>query len=113
VGGQETITNVEYRDIYRRLNPLATHDAATDAALSTYPNPSAVGSALALTVPAGSGQLTVSATDLVGRVLFRRAFNASTGTITLEAETFGTFRGVALLTVQTARGIATRRVVRE
>jgi hypothetical protein len=113
INGQETITNVEYRDIYRRIIRLATHDAATDAALSTYPNPSAVGSPLALTVPAGSGRLTLSATDLVGRVLFTRKFNDGSGTITLDAEAFGTFRGVALLTVQTARGTATRRVVRE
>lgn len=113
VGGQETISNIEYRDIYRRIIRLATHDAATDAALNAYPNPSAVGSALALTVPAGSGSLSVSATDLVGRVLFKRSFNGSNGLITLDAAIFGTFRGVALLTVQTAQGTATRRVVRE
>ncbi|MBO2012729.1 T9SS type A sorting domain-containing protein [Hymenobacter negativus] len=113
IGGQETVTNVEYRDIYRRISLLATRDAATDAALSTYPNPSAIGRPLALTVPAGSGPLTVSATDLVGRLLFRRAFNGGTSLINLDADAFGTFRGVALLTVQTAHGTATRRVVRE
>jgi hypothetical protein len=114
VGGQETITNVEYRDIYRRIIRTGTRDAATDAVLAAYPNPSAVGSALTLTVPAGSGALTVSATDLVGRQLFRRSFgSASSGSVSLPAEAFGTFRGMALLTVQTARGTATRRVVRE
>jgi hypothetical protein len=113
VAGQETISNIEYRDIYRRIVRLATRDAATDAALNAYPNPSAVGSALMLSVPAGNGPLTVSATDLVGRQLFRRSFGPAGEALTLGAELFGSFRGVALLTVSTARGTATRRVVRE
>jgi len=113
IAGQETITGVEYRDIYRRIVRLATRDAATDAALSAYPNPSAVGSPLTLSVPAGSGALTVSATDLVGRQLFRRGFSNPGSELALGAEAFGSFRGVALLTITTARGTATRRVVRE
>lgn len=112
VAGQETVTNVEYRDIYRRIVGLGTRDAATDATLTAYPNPSAVGTAVALTVPAGSGPLTVSATDMLGRRLFRREL-AGGGLISLSASDFGSFRGVALLTVTTARGTATRRVVRE
>ena len=113
LAGRETITGVEYRDIYRRIVPLATRDAATGAALAAYPNPSAVGSPLTLTVPGGSGPLTVSATDVVGRRLFRRSFGGGTGSVRLAAEDFGTFRGVVLLTVQTSQGTATRRVVRE
>ncbi|MBF9142210.1 hypothetical protein [Hymenobacter properus] len=113
VAGQETVTNVEYRDIYRRIVRLSTRDAATDAALSAYPNPSAVGSPLLLSLPAGSGPLTVSATDLVGRQLFRRSFGSPGRELVLGAEAFGSFRGVALLTLTTARGTATRRVVRE
>ena len=113
LAGQETITGVEYRDIYRRIIRLATHDAALDAGLAAAPNPSAAGSALTLSVPAGTGPLTVSATDVVGRLLFRRSYAGGTGSVQLGAEAFGSFRGVALLTVQTARGTATRRVVRE
>jgi hypothetical protein len=114
INGQETVTNVEYRDIYRRIIRTATVDAATNAALAAYPNPSAVGSGLTLTLPAGSGSFTVSATDVVGRQLFRRSFGgAASGSVFLPADAFGTFRGVALLTVQTAQGTATRRVVRE
>ncbi len=113
LAGREVVTGVEYRDIYRRIVALAARDAATAAALTAYPNPSAVGSALALAVPAGGGPLTVSATDLVGRPLFRRGFAGSAGTVSVGAEAFGTFRGVALLTVTTSRGTATRRVVRE
>ena len=113
LAGQETITGVEYRDIYRRIIRLSTRDAATEAVLAAYPNPSAVGSALTLSLPAGSGPLTVSATDLVGRQLFRRSFSGSAGSLSIAADAFGSFRGVALLTVQTAQGTATRRVVRE
>lgn len=113
VAGAQTISSVEYRDIYRRIvRPTATL-AAIDGALSTYPNPSEAGSPLLLTVPAGSGPLTVSATDLVGRQLFSQHFAEGSGNIGLPAELFGSFRGVALLTVSTTRGIATRRVVRE
>ena len=112
ITGTEVITSVEYRDIYRRIVRLSTRDAATEAALAAYPNPSAVGTPLTLSLPAGSGPLTVSATDLVGRRLFQRSFDAPAGVLTLGAETFGSFRGVALLTVTTARGMATRRVVR-
>ncbi|UOQ99292.1 T9SS type A sorting domain-containing protein [Hymenobacter sp. 5317J-9] len=113
LAGQETITSVEYRDIYRRIIRLAARDAATDAALNAFPNPSAVGTTLTLSLPAGSGPLTVSATDLVGRELFRRRFATTGEALTLDAEAFGHFRGMALLTVTTARGTATRRVVRE
>ena len=113
VAGQEVVSGVEYRDIYRRIIRLATRDAALEAGLSAAPNPSAVGSALTLSVPAGSGPLTIWATDVVGRLLFRRSYAAGTGSVSIGAEAFGSFRGVALLTVQTARGTATRRVVRE
>ena len=113
VGPAEIVTGVEYRDIYRRIVPLGSRDAATDAALAAYPNPSAAGSPLALAVPAGSGPLTVTATDVVGRRLFRRSFGGGAGVLRIEAEALGNFRGVLLLTVQTAQGTATRRVVRE
>jgi len=114
VAGQEVITSVEYRDIYRRFVPLAGRDAATNAVLSAAPNPSAAGEAVRLTVPAGSGLLTVAATDLLGRQVFSRNFGSSAGgVLTLEAAAFGSFRGVLLLTVTTAQGTATRRVVRE
>ena len=114
VAGIETITSVEYRDIYRRFVPLAGRDAATQAVFSAAPNPSAAGEAVRLMVPAGSGPLTVAATDLLGRQVFSRDFGGSpSGVLTLDAAAFGNFRGVLLLTVTTAQGTATRRVVRE
>ena len=113
LAGQEVVSGVEYRDSYRRIIRLGTRDAVLEAGLATAPNPSAVGSALTISVPAGSGPLTVSATDVVGRLLFRRSFDGGASSIRLESEAFGGFRGVVLLSVQTARGTATRRVVRE
>jgi hypothetical protein len=114
VAGQEVITSIEYRDIYRRFVPLAGCDAATQAVLSAAPNPSAVGEAVRLSVPAGSGPLTVAATDILGRQVFSRYFgNSAGGVLTLDAAAFGSFRGMLLLTVTTAQGTATRRVVRE
>jgi hypothetical protein len=113
LAGREVVARVEYRDIYRRIVRLASRDAATAAALAAYPNPSAGGSPLTLTVPVSSGPLTVSATDVVGRQLFRRSFDGGTGIITIAPEYFNDFKGVALLTVTTSRGTATWRVVRE
>ena len=114
VAGQEVITGVEYRDIYRRFVPLASRDAATDAVLSAYPNPSAVGTAMRVAVPVGSGACTLAASDLLGRQVFSRSYGGSpSGVLTLDAAAFGNFRGVLLLTVTTAQGTATRRVVRE
>ncbi|MDO7887352.1 T9SS type A sorting domain-containing protein [Hymenobacter cheonanensis] len=114
VAGSEVIASVEYRDVFRRFVGLAARDAATDAVLGAYPNPSAVGTGLRLVVPAGSGPLTVSGTDLLGRQLFTKAYPSSPGgVLVLDAGTFGSFRGVLLLTVTTARGTATRRVVRQ
>ena len=113
LAGNQTISSVEYRDIYRRIvRPMAARDAAALAGLAAHPNPSAVGTALVLTVPVG-GAFTVTATDLAGRRLFSRVFGGSAGAVALGAECFGSFRGVALLTVVTATGTVTRRVVRE
>ena len=112
--GQQTVAAVEYRDSYRRIVTLAARDAATDATLSAYPNPSAVGAGLRLAVPASSGPFTLLATDLVGRQLFSQRFSGSpSGSVTVDAGAFGAFRGVVLLTVQTTQGTATRRVVRQ
>ena len=114
VAGSEVVSAVEYRDVFRRFVGLATRDAVAEAVLSAYPNPSAVGAGLRLAVPARAGPLTVSGTDLLGRQLFSRAYASSSGgVLLLDAVTFGSFRGVLLLTVQTAQGTATRRVVRQ
>lgn len=114
VAGNEVVSAVEYRDVFRHFARLATHSAAAEAGLSAYPNPSAVGAALRLAVPAGSGPLTVAGTDLLGRQLFTSTYASSpSGTLTLDAAALGSFRGVLLVTVQTAQGTATRRVVRQ
>jgi hypothetical protein len=114
VAGQEVVTTAEYRDNYRRVVPLASRGPARGPDLGAAPNPSAVGTELRLLVPAGSGPLTVQATDLLGRTVFSRSFGASaSGVLTLDAAAFGAFRGVLLLAVHTAQGTSTRRVVRE
>ena len=113
INGAQQISAVEYRDVYRRPTALATRSRSLDAGLHIYPNPSGAGTALQLAVPAGSGPLTVSATDVVGRRLFQRRFTGRERVININAEALGEFRGVMLLTVTTAQGTATRRVVRE
>ncbi|MCB2407574.1 T9SS type A sorting domain-containing protein [Hymenobacter lucidus] len=112
LGGQEVVTQVRYRDIYRPFrNPLGTAAALPEAAVTVYPNPADATAPLRLTLPA-AGRVTVTATDLAGRRLFERELLAVSPTISLPAEVFGPFRGVVLLRVQTAAGVAVRRVVR-
>ena len=114
VAGNEVVSGIEYRDVYRRVTRLASRNAAVEAALSAYPNPSTVGTGLRLTVSAGSGPLTIVGADLLGRQLFTKTYSASpVGAVMIEAGTLGDFRGVLLVTVQTAQGAATRRVVRQ
>ena len=112
VAGREVVSGVEYRDTFRRVVPLAARNAASAAGFGLYPNPSAVGTALRLVVPAGGEPLTVIGTDLLGRRLFAVALSAPVGEATLGAEVLGAFRGVLLLTVQSGRSVATQRVVR-
>ncbi len=113
VAGSEVVASVEYRDVFRRFVQLAALPPTPGTAASAYPNPSAVGSALRLTAPAGGGPLSVVATDLLGRRLFARVLPVVAGEAVLGADAFGDFRGVALLTVQGGQGTTTQRVVRE
>ncbi|TGD78871.1 T9SS type A sorting domain-containing protein [Hymenobacter wooponensis] len=113
VAGQETVVLTEYRDVYRRLTgPLATTKRLPESAVTAYPVPVPAAEPLHLTLP-GTGLATITATDLTGRVLFRQAFAASTQPLLFPAELFGGFKGVVLLRIETAQGIAVRRVVRQ
>ena len=97
VAGREVISSVEYRDAFRRLAPLAARNATGAANFSLYPNPSAVGTPLRLTVPTNSGPLTIMGTDLLGRQLFAVVLPTPAGEALLGAELFGAFRGMVLL----------------
>ena len=112
VAGREIVTLVQYRDIYRRLTPLATQPQLPETAVAAYPSPAGASESLRVTLP-GSGPVTLTATDLSGRVLFRQTRVASGPETVIPAAAFGAFRGMALLRVQTATGVAVRRVVRE
>lgn len=111
VGGQEVVSGVEYRDVYRRIaGPLATTAQLPESVVAVYPSPAGSGQALHVTLP-GAGPVTITATDVAGRRLFERYVHARTGETEVPAAAFGSFRGVALLRVQTATGVAVRRVV--
>lgn len=110
---QESIVLVEYRDVYRRLGgTLATTKRLPESAVAAYPVPAAANEPLHLTLP-GAGRAIITATDLAGRVLFRQTVTASNGHVMLPAELFDGFQGVVLLRVETAEGVAVRRVVRQ
>ncbi|MBO0358782.1 T9SS type A sorting domain-containing protein [Hymenobacter sp. BT186] len=112
VGNQDVVASVEYRDVYRRLSALGTASQLPETALSLYPNPVTGTEPLRLQLPA-AGPVSISATDLTGRVLFSYKLPHAARETVVPAAAFGAFRGVALLRVQTATGMAVRRVVRE
>ncbi|GAA4375083.1 hypothetical protein GCM10023186_07350 [Hymenobacter koreensis] len=112
LGGVETITAVQYRDIYRRI-VLAARPTANLPELTVFPNPVATGQSTHLSGLGSGLKATVTATDLAGRMLFEQTLAVTQGACTIPADAFGAFRGVALLTVQTAQGVAVRRVVRQ
>ncbi|MBC6696603.1 hypothetical protein [Hymenobacter sp. BT190] len=111
VGGQEVVSNVEYRDIYRRI-VLKNGPSLAETALQLYPNPGNAQAALHLARTTG-GAATITATDLAGRRLFQYALPPAVRQIELPATLFGSFRGVAVLHIQTPDGVAVRRVVRQ
>lgn len=110
VAGNETLTGVEYRDIYRIITfPTAV---APDAALSQVtlsPNPVASGQPVVLRgLPAGA---TVEVFDALGRLLVRKAATASE--ISLATADLGTARGVLTVRATAQNGTAVRRLVRD
>ena len=111
VGGNETVTGVEYRDIYRVIVLGAPTESAALQAFSLAPNPAANGQAVALRgLPATAGA-TIEVLDARGRRLLLRPVGASTATLT--AAELGSTHGVLVVRLTTPRGVAVRRLVRE
>lgn len=112
VAGREVVTQVQYRDIYRRLPVLSTQPQLPETAVAAYPNPVGLGQPLRITLPT-AGAVTLTATDITGRLIFRQTHAAASRELLVPAAAFGAFRGVAVVRVQTETGVAVRRVVRE
>ncbi|RTQ50038.1 hypothetical protein EJV47_10370 [Hymenobacter gummosus] len=106
VGGQEVVTNVEYRDIYRRLQLPTATAAAQATPLAAWPTAAPAGTAAQLQLPAAAD---VTVTDLTGRLLGRFRQPAGVSVLPLSPR----WQGTLLLRVQPA-GAATAvgRVVR-
>lgn len=97
VGGQEVITGVEYRDVYRRIQ-LPTATAAGKAApLSAWPTAALAGQPTQLQLPAPAD---VTVTDLTGRLLGRFRQPAGVSVLPLSPQ----WQGTLLLRVQQADG---------
>ena len=111
VGGQETVTGVEYRDIYRRITfPTGLPAATATAAVTLTPNPAAATDAVQLRhLPAGGSTLEVF--DGVGRRVLTQVVNGPTAT--LAADALGSARGVLTVRLLTPAGPVVRRLVRE
>ena len=111
VGGNETVTSVEYRDIYRRIVLGAPAEPAALAAFTLSPNPAADGQAVALRGLPPTGSVTIEVFDALGRRVLRRPADAGSNVLTV-TELDGA-RGVLVVRLTTPLGVAVRRLVRE
>ncbi|GAB3837876.1 hypothetical protein GCM10028821_38720 [Hymenobacter jeollabukensis] len=107
VNGQEVITNVEYRDIYRRIQlPTAAAAGKIAAPLTAWPTAAEAGTAVQLQLPATA---EVEVTDLTGRLLGRFEQPKGASALPLNAA----WQGTLLLRVRQADGAtAVGKVVR-
>ena len=100
VAGQEVVTGVEYRDVYRRIQ-LPTSTAAGKAApLTAWPTAAPAGEAVQLQLPAAAEVLV---TDLAGRLLGRFQRPAGYSALPLNPA----WQGPLLLRVRQADGATT------
>lgn len=110
-GAQEVVSGVEYRDVYRRISgPLAATRQLPESTITVFPTPVRPDQDLHLFIP---GSATVEATDAAGRLLFQLSLTPHNGVAEIPAAAFGSFQGLLFLRVQTAAGVAVRRVVRQ
>ncbi|MCC3157387.1 hypothetical protein LJ737_09055 [Hymenobacter sp. 15J16-1T3B] len=105
--GQEVITSIEYRDIYRRIQlPTAAAAGKAAAPLTAWPTAAAAGEAVRLQLPTAA---EVAVTDLAGRVLGRFQQPQGASTLTLNPA----WQGTLLLRVRQVDGAtAVGKVVR-
>ncbi|GAB2966329.1 hypothetical protein GCM10027048_40790 [Hymenobacter coalescens] len=101
VGGQEIITAVEYRDVYRRLRPLSAAGGRPSRPLTAWPTGAPAGEAVHLQLPAPAD---VQVTDATGRMLGRYRLASGTQQLPLEAA----WQGLLLLRVSQADGTVSR-----
>ncbi|WP_139361971.1 hypothetical protein [Hymenobacter sp. CRA2] len=97
VAGREVITNIEYRDSYRRVRVTSPANAAKRAPLTAWPTAAAAGEAVRLQLPTAA---TVLVTDLAGRCL--GAFQLPAGRQVLPLHP--AWQGTLVLRVQQADG---------
>ncbi len=110
LGGQEAITAVEYRDIPRRITLGTRAEAAALGAIGLSPNPAASGAAIRLhNLP--TGPVTVTVSDALGRVVAQRTVTGPEAR--LSPADLVTAHGVLTVRLQTSKGTAVRRLVRE
>ncbi len=111
IGGNETVTGVEYRDIYRRIVLGTPADVAALREFTVAPNPVGAGQAVALRGLPTTGPVRLDVSDALGRRLLTRTIHGTQATLT--AADLGTARGVLTVRLTTADGTVVRRVVRE
>lgn len=106
IGGQEVITSVEYRDVYRRIQLPTATTGSKAAPLAAWPTAAPAGTAAQLQLPAPA-DLTI--TDLTGRLLGQFRQPAGLSALPLSPA----WQGVLLLRLRQADGsTAVGRLVR-
>ncbi len=105
--GFEFVTKIVYRDSVRFL-PTGIFDMAKDEIqFSVFPNPS--NGSFFVSVPADLTSATIKLTDISGRLILQREMNMPTEQVNTEALA----KGIYILTLQSNRGTASKKLVIE
>ncbi len=105
--GFEFVTRIVYRDSVRFL-PTGIFDMAKDEVqFSVFPNPS--NGSFFVSVPADLTSAAIKLTDISGRLILEREMNMPTEQVNTEALA----KGIYILTLQSNRGTASKKLVVE
>jgi hypothetical protein len=105
--GFEFVTRIVYRDSVRFL-PTGIFDMAKDEIqFSVFPNPS--NGSFFVSVPVDLTSASIKLTDISGRLILQREMNMSTEQVNTEVLS----KGIYILTLQSNRGTASKKLVVE
>lgn len=117
VGEQEVVAAISYRDVYRRLAPLAAPDPELQATIVAYPSPLRSEEPLRVALPASlRGSLQVRVFSPTGQQVYESVvpdLQSATNVLTVPAQAFGGSRGLYLVRIKAGDKLVVKKVLRE
>lgn len=117
VEDQEVVAAISYRDVYRRLAPLAAPDPELQATIVAYPSPLRSEEPLRVALPASlRGSLQVRVFSPTGQQVYESVapdLQSATNVLTVPAQAFGGSRGLYLMRIKAGDKLVVKKVLRE